>query len=74
MSNESNILREFAFEASAREYGTYTAATVEEAKDAFAADAGYGTWAKMVEQAEEFGGNNVRVYEVINGRQIEIRD
>lgn len=70
MSN-GTALREFAFEAGVDEYGKYAAATVEQAKDAFAADAGYGTWAKMM---KEVGVDDLRVYEIVNGRQLEIRD
>lgn len=71
MSNET-ALREFAFELDVHEYGPYQANSIDEAKNAFAADAGYGTWEKMIGQ--EFIGDNFRVYEVVNGRRLEIRD
>lgn len=56
----------FIFSANGIDFGNYSANTVEEAKELFAVDAGYRSWAAMVEQAEELsgGGNVVEVREV----------
>jgi hypothetical protein len=51
----------FNFSANCIDFGNYEAASQEEAQEIFAQDAGYQSWAAMVEQAEEFGGNTVEV-------------
>lgn len=51
----------FNFSANGINYGNFSASSQEEAQDKFAVAAGYASWAAMVEQAEEFGGNNVEV-------------
>lgn len=55
----------FNFSANGIDFGNYLGATQEEAQEAFASDAGYISWAAMVEQAEEFGGNTVEVRGVV---------
>ena len=59
------MTKTFNFSASANgiDLGNYQGATQEEAQEAFASDVGYTSWAAMVEQAEEFGGNAVEVSE-----------
>lgn len=54
-------MQAFNFSANGLDFGSYEAASQEEAQEIFAQDAGYRSWAAMVEQAEEFGGNNVEV-------------
>lgn len=54
----------FTFSANGLEFGNYSGADMAEAQEAFASDAGYMSWAAMVEQAEEFGGNTVEAHEV----------
>ena len=54
----------FNFSANGIDFGNYEAASQEEAQEIFAKDANYPSWAAMVQQAEEFGGNNVEVKEV----------
>jgi len=63
----------FNFSANALDFGNWTADTQAAAQEAFASDSGYTSWAAMVEQAEEFGGNNVEIREVLeNGRLAEV--
>ena len=60
----------FNFSANGIDFGYYEGATQALAQESFATDAGYQSWAAMVEQAEEVGGgNSVEVREVLeNGR------
>lgn len=53
------MTKTFNFSTNGIDFGNYQGATREEAQEAFASDAGYISWAAMVEQAEEFGGNTV---------------
>lgn len=57
-------MKTFNFSANGFDFGNYEAASQEEAQELFARDASYQSWAAMVEQAEEFGGNTVEVKEV----------
>ena len=57
-------MKSYNFSANAIDYGNWYAMTQEQAQEKFADDSGYTSWAAMVEQAEEFGGNNVEVKEV----------
>lgn len=57
-------MKMFNFSANGFDFGNYEAASQEEAQEIFAKDASYQSWAAMVEQAEEFGGNTVEVKEV----------
>lgn len=54
----------YNFSANSLDFGNWSAPTQEQAQEKFADDSGYVSWAAMVEQAEEFGGNNVVVKEV----------
>ena len=57
-------MKTFNFSAGGLDFGEWEAPTKDQAQESFACDAGYKSWAAMVEQAEEFGGNNVEVCEV----------
>ena len=63
-------MKSYNFSANAIDYGNWYAMTQEQAQEEFADDSGYISWAAMVEQAEEFGGNNVVVTEVVTVRGI----
>lgn len=62
-------MKAFDFSACGVEFGVWRAETQAQAQEAFAHDAGYASWAAMVAQAEEFGGNNVEVRELTNEEQ-----
>jgi hypothetical protein len=55
----------YNFSANGLDFGNYSGANKTQAQENFANDSGYASWAAMVEQAEEFGGNNVEVKEVL---------
>lgn len=57
-------MKKFNFYSCGLDYGIYQGATLEESQEAFAHDANYSSWADMVEQAQEFGGNNVEAQEI----------
>lgn len=57
-------MKTFNFSANGLDFGEWEAPTKEQAQESFASDSGYRSWAAMVEQAEEFGGNNVEVCEI----------
>lgn len=59
----------YNFSANGIDMGTFEADSIVDAKEMFAQSANYGTWADMVAQAEEFGGNNVEIEE--NGFRVE---
>ena len=64
-----SIMATFNFSANAVDFGNWTADTQAEARERFAADSGYKSWADMVERADEFGGNAVEIRELMeNGR------
>ena len=54
----------FNFSANGLDLGNHEGENQEEAQEVFAQDSVYRSWAAMVEQAEEFGGNTVEVREV----------
>ena len=60
----------YRFEANGILFGDYAGNTQDEAQEAFAIDAGYASWAAMVEQAEEVSpmGNTVEVFELNDNR------
>ena len=60
----------YRFEANGIVFGDYTGDTQADAQEAFAMDAGYASWAAMVEQAEEYSsaGNTVEVIELSDNR------
>jgi hypothetical protein len=55
---------QFNFSANGIDFGNYSGETQDAAQEVFAKDAGYQSWNAMVEQAEEFGGNNVEVVRI----------
>lgn len=59
----------YEFSANGTVFGEYSGATLADACEAFASDAGYMSWAAMVEQAEENGGNSVEAREVLGNGQ-----
>ncbi|MCE2659514.1 MAG: hypothetical protein LW854_14940, partial [Rubrivivax sp.] len=63
-------LSTFNFSANAIDYGNWQAADQAAAQEAFASDAGYSSWAAMVEQAEEFGGSNIEIRKVLENGQL----
>ena len=60
----------FNFSANGMDFGNHSAASLDVAKDLFASDAGYASWGAMVEQADENGGNNVEIREVLANGQL----
>lgn len=54
----------YNFSANAVDFGSWEADSLKAAQELFANDSGYRSWAAMVEQAEEFGGNNVEAREI----------
>lgn len=58
-------MKTFNFSANVIDFGNYSGESQEAAQEVFAQDAGYESWAAMVDDAESFfGGNNVEVQEV----------
>jgi hypothetical protein len=57
-------MKTFNFSANGLDFGDWEGETLEAAQEAFASDAGYLSWAAMVDQAEEFGGNTVESVEL----------
>jgi hypothetical protein len=60
-------MRTFNFSANGLDFGNYEGETVFHAKENFAQDAGYQSWAAMDAQADEFGGNTVEIHEILEG-------
>lgn len=58
-------MKKYNFSAQGIDFGVYAGADQAHAQDIFAQDAGYTSWLLMEEQAEEFGGNNVEIEEVL---------
>lgn len=57
-------MKTFNFWAGSVDFGDYKGETLEDAQEALAQDAGYTSWAAMVEQVtEDFGGNAVEAKE-----------
>jgi hypothetical protein len=54
----------FNFWANDLDFGNWSADSLDQAKEQFASDAGYRSWADMVDQANEFGGDTVEIAEV----------
>lgn len=63
-------MKTYEFSANGHVFGDYSGATLDAAREAFAADSGYASWGAMVEQAEEFGGNNVEAREHLENGQL----
>ena len=57
-------MKSFNFSACCVDFGVWNANSLDEAQEAFAQDSGYASWASMLEQADEFGGNNVQIREL----------
>jgi len=57
-------MKTFNFSANGLDFGNWQGETLEAAQETFAGDAGYLSWAAMVEQAEESGGNSVKSIEL----------
>lgn len=55
----------YNFSANGLNLGNFMGADQAQAQEVFAVESGYASWAAMVEQAEEFGGNNVEIEEVL---------
>jgi hypothetical protein len=60
----------FNFCANACDFGNFSGATQAAAQEAFADAAGYVSWAAMVAQAEETGGNSVEIREVLDNARL----
>jgi hypothetical protein len=60
----------FNFSANGTDFGSWSAITQEQAQQFFADDSGYVSWAAMVADRDEFGGNNIVVAEVVTVRGI----
>ena len=60
------MTKTFNFSANGIDFGDYSGNDQDEAQEKFANDAGYKSWAEMVEQADECysGGNAVEVKEI----------
>ena len=58
-------MKTYNFSAQGIDFGNYSGTDLAHAQDVFAQDAGYPSWHYMEEQAEEFGGNNVEIKEVL---------
>ncbi len=60
----------YNFSANGTDFGNWSAITQEQAQQFFADDSGYVSWAAMVADRDEFGGNNIVVAEVVTVRGI----
>ena len=54
----------YNFSANDTDFGNWSAPDKAQAMEQFADDSGYVSWAAMVADRDEFGGNNVEVTEV----------
>lgn len=57
-------MKSYNFSANGTDFGNWSAPDKAQAMEQFADDSGYVSWAAMVADREEFGGNNVEVTEV----------
>ena len=57
-------MKSYNFTANGTDFGNWSAPDKAQAMEQFADDSGYVSWAAMVADREEFGGNNVEVTEV----------
>jgi hypothetical protein len=60
----------YNFSANGTDFGNWSAPDMAQAMEHFAGDSGYVSWAAMVADRDEFGGNNVEVTEVVTVRGI----
>jgi hypothetical protein len=56
----------FNFSANDTDFGNWSALDKAQAMEQFADDSGYVSWAAMVADRDEFGGDNIVVAEVAN--------
>jgi len=56
----------FNFSANGTDFGNWSAPDKAQAMEHFAGDSGYVSWAAMVADRDEFGGDNIVVAEVAN--------
>lgn len=54
----------YNFWANNLDFGVWEAVDIDQAKEDFARDSGYLSWADMDSRAEEFGGNTVEFKEI----------
>lgn len=59
-------MKSYNFSANGTDFGNWSAPDKAQAMEQFADDSGYVSWAAMVADRDEFGGNNVEVTEVAN--------
>jgi hypothetical protein len=59
------MTKTYHFSANGLDFGNYSGANQTQAQEIFANDVGYSSWAALVEQAEELGGNDVKIQEVL---------
>jgi hypothetical protein len=57
-------MKSYNFSANGTDFGNWSAPDKAQAMEQFADDSGYVSWAAMVADRDEFGGNNVEVAEV----------
>jgi hypothetical protein len=57
-------MKTFNFSANGTDFGNWSALDKAQAMEQFADDSGYVSWAAMVADRDEFGGDNVEVKEV----------
>ena len=57
-------MKSYNFSANGTDFGNWSAPDKAQAMEQFADDSGYVSWAAMVADRDEFGGNNVEVTEV----------
>jgi hypothetical protein len=60
----------FNFSANGTDFGSWSAPDKAQAMEQFASDSGYVSWAAMVADRDEFGGNNIVVTDVFGVRGI----
>jgi hypothetical protein len=59
-------MKSYNFSANGTDFGNWSAPDKAQAMEQFADDSGYVSWAAMVADRDEFGGDNVEVTEVAN--------
>lgn len=66
----TDIMKTYKFSAGGLDFGNFSATTQAEAQEAFAADLAFKSWGAMLALAEEYGGNNVEIFEVLKNDQL----
>ena len=59
-------MKSYNFSANGTDFGNWSAPDKAQAMEQFADDSGYVSWAAMVADRDEFGGDNIVVAEVAN--------